>query len=64
MVLLIGDVRTVKTFYKIIIIKPDLFASVIVDERHFPTMEQAQEFRKWITSGNDNLVCTICQMCQ
>lgn len=63
MVLLVGEVREVKTFYKAIVIKPDLFASAIVDEKHFSTMEQAQEFKEWVTSGSDDLMCIVYQMC-
>lgn len=64
MVLLVGEVKTVQTFYKAIVIKPDLFDSAIVDEKHFPTMEQAQEFKEWVTSGSGDLMCIVCQMCQ
>lgn len=64
MVLLVGEVKTVQTFYKAIVIKIGLFDSVIVDERHFTTMEQAQVFKERITSGSDDLMCIIYQMCQ
>lgn len=64
MVLLVGEVKTVQTFYKAIVIKIGLFDSTIVDERHFPAMEQAQAFKEGITSGNDDLMCIVYQMCQ
>lgn len=64
MVLLVGEVKTFQTFYKAIVIKIGLLDSAIVDERHFPTMEQAQAFKEGITSGSDDLMCMVCQMCQ
>lgn len=49
------------TFYKAIVIEPGIFDSVIVDERHFKTAEQAEQFKKEVTADND-LLCIICQM--
>lgn len=48
-------IRTV-TFYKAIVIQSDIFGSVIVDERHFKTAEQAEQFKREVTAGTD-LLC-------
>jgi len=32
-------------FYKVIVVKVDIFESEIVDERNFPTEEEAEKFR-------------------
>lgn len=57
MVLTVGTV----TFYKAIVIQPDIFGSVIVDERHFKTIEQAEQFKKEVTADT-GLLCIMCQM--
>lgn len=49
------------TFYKAIVIQPDIFGSVIVDERHFKTAEQAEQFKREVTADTD-LLCMVCQM--
>ncbi len=49
------------TFYKAIVIQPDIFDSVIVDERHFKTAEQAEQFKREVTADTD-LLCMVCQM--
>lgn len=35
---------TERSFYKVVVLKIDVFESSIVDERHFPTKRQAEEF--------------------
>lgn len=57
MVVTVGTV----TFYKAIVIKPDIFGSEIVDERHFRTVEDAERFKREVTADTD-LLCTVCQM--
>lgn len=49
------------TFYKAIVIQPDIFGSVIVDERHFKTAEHAEQFKREVTADTD-LLCMVCQM--
>ena len=49
------------TFYKAIVIKPDIFYSEIVDERHFQTAEEAELFKREVTADT-GLLCTVCQM--
>lgn len=49
------------TFYKAIVIEPGIFGSVIVDERHFKTAEQAEQFKREVTADT-NLLCMVCQM--
>lgn len=58
--MMVLTVETV-TFYKAIVIEPDVFGSVIADERHFKTVEQAEQFKREVTA-NTNLLCIVCQM--
>ena len=39
-----GDIMVISTFYTAIIIKLDIFASVIIDERHFKTPKEADSY--------------------
>ncbi len=52
-----------KPYFKAIVIKVGLFCSEIVDERHFDTLEDAQDFKEMITTcyGND-MICVICKV--
>ncbi len=49
------------TFYKAIVILPDIFGSEIVDERHFKTAEEAEQYKRDVTADT-GLLCTVCQM--
>lgn len=49
------------TFYKAIVIQPDIFCSEIMDERHFQTAEEAEQYKREVTA-NTGLLCTVCQM--
>lgn len=45
MMLIIDKTVPIKTFYTAIVVKPDIFESVIVDERHFKTKLEATQFQ-------------------
>jgi len=51
-----------KTYFKAIVIKIGLFFSEIVDERHFSTEKEAEEFKILTEIYFDNLKCVICKM--
>ena len=44
---------TVKSFYKVIVMKVDIFESEIVDEKHFSTCEDAARFCDHVMSTSD-----------
>lgn len=44
-------------FYTVIVIKPDVFESQIVDERHFGTYEEAEIFKLQMALNHRDLVC-------
>ena len=50
------------TFYKAIVIAVDLFESQIVDERHFKTEDEAENFKRDIVKSPDNTVCIVCRI--
>jgi hypothetical protein len=50
------------TFFKVLVIKPDIFGSIIVDERHFTTLPEAEQFKQDILHKHDNVICVICKM--
>ena len=41
-----------KTFYSVVVLKPDVFETVIIDERHFETMEEVKQFKNKQAEGN------------
>ena len=45
------------TFYKVLVIKVDVFESVLTDERHFNTKAAAQAFAK--ACNNNNCIAVI-----
>lgn len=49
-------------FYKVIVIKPDIFGSEIVDERHFRTKEEAAQFQMDVVLNHNDLICVSCQI--
>lgn len=49
-------------FYTVIVIKPDVFESQIVDERHFSTYEDAEWFTIHIAINHSDLICVICEL--
>lgn len=48
-------------FYTVIVIKPDVFESQIVDERHFGTYEEAELFKLRMALDHKDLVCVVCE---
>lgn len=50
------------TFFKVLVIKPDIFGSEIVNEQHFATQQQAEQFKKDILHKYDDVICVICKM--
>lgn len=48
-------------FFTVIVIKPDVFESQIVDERHFGTYEDAEWFKIYIALYHRELICVICE---
>lgn len=48
-----------KSFFTCVVLRIDAFETVIVDEKHFPTMEEAAEFRSTLETG---LVCVIAEI--
>ncbi len=49
-------------FFKVLVIRPDTFRSIIVDERHFATLQEAEQFKQDILHKHDDVICMICQM--
>lgn len=47
------------SFYTCVVLKIDAFESVIVDEKHFSTKEEAAEFKNTLESG---LVAVIAEI--
>ncbi len=48
-------------FYTVIVIKPDVFESQIVDERHFSTYEEVEWFRLNMALNHRDLICVVCE---
>ena len=48
-------------FYSVIVIKPDVFESQIVDERHFGTYEEAEVFKLQMALNHRDLICVMCE---
>lgn len=46
-------------FYSVIVIKPDVFESQIVDERHFSTYKEAKSFRFRTILEHEDLICVM-----
>ena len=49
-------------FFKAIVVKPDIFGSKIVDEKHFRTKEDAERFKLDVMQKHNGLLCVVCQM--
>jgi len=49
-------------FFKAIVVKPDIFGSKIVDEKHFQTKEDAERFKLDIIQSHNDLLCVVCKM--
>lgn len=49
-------------FFKVLVIRPDIFGSEIINEQHFATQQQAEQFKEDILHKHDNVICVICQM--
>ncbi len=50
---------TVKSFYKVIVMKVDIFESEIVDEKHFSSSEEAARFCDHVMSTTDNMTLMV-----
>ncbi len=50
------------TFFKVLVIRPDIFGSEIVDEQHFSTQQQAEQFKQDTLHKYNDVICVICQM--
>lgn len=48
-------------FYTVIVVKPDIFESQIVDERHFGTYEEVEWFRLNMALNHRDLICVVCE---
>ena len=48
-------------FFTVIVIKPDVFESQIVDERHFGTYEEANWFVLNTALNHNDLICVVCE---
>ena len=49
----------IKKFFTVIVIKTDLFESVIVDERHFANIDEAENFKNGIGAGLVGVIAEI-----
>ena len=50
---------TVKSFYKVIVMKVDIFESEIVEERHFGSCIEAVRFCEHVMSTSDNMTVMV-----
>lgn len=48
-------------FFTVIVVKPDVFESEIVDERHFGTYEEAEWFKLNMALNHRDLICVVCE---
>ncbi|WP_304522783.1 hypothetical protein [Bacteroides acidifaciens] len=48
-------------FFTVIVVKPNVFESQIVDERHFSTYEEAEWFKLQIALNHKDLICVVCE---
>lgn len=48
-------------FFTVIVVKPDVFESEIVDERHFGTYEEAEWFKLRMALNYNDRVCVVCE---
>lgn len=48
-------------FFTVIVVKPDIFESQIVDERHFGTYEEAKLFKLNMALNHRDLICVVCE---
>ncbi len=48
-------------FFTVIVVKPDMFESQIVDERHFGTYEEAEWFKLNMALNHRDLICVVCE---
>ena len=46
-------------FYKVIVVKIEVFGSRIVDESHFSTLKSAESYANTITDNNSVVVATM-----
>lgn len=49
------------SFFTVIVVKPDIFESQIVDERHFGTYEEAMLFKLRMALDYNDRVCVVCE---
>lgn len=50
---------SMKSFFTCVVLRIDAFESVIVDEKHFSSLEEAAEYKKTLETG---LVCVIAEI--
>ncbi len=50
---------TLKDFYKVIVMKVDVFESEIVDERHFSSSTEAAHFCDDVLNNSDNMTFMV-----
>lgn len=48
-------------FFTVIVVKPDIFESQIVDERHFGTYEEVELFKLNMALNHRDLICVVCE---
>ena len=48
-------------FFTVIVVKPNVFESEIVDERHFGTYEEAEWFKLRMALDYNDRVCVVCE---
>lgn len=47
-------------FYTAVVVQLDIFESRIIDERHFATKEEAEEFQiKTLVNSDNNIYCFV-----
>ncbi len=49
-------------FFKVLVIKLDIFESEIVNEKHFKTKEAAERFKLDTILNHNDLLCVVCKM--
>lgn len=49
----------VKSFFTVVVVKVDMWESVIVDERHFGNRKDAENFKNSLSSDLNGMVCEV-----
>ena len=53
------NMTVMTSFYKVIVLKVGLFESIITDERHFGSQEEATTFKGAIETTTDNIAIVL-----